>query len=147
MNIVDKDAEKERSLKNQDPANNFIANELENMFSRLDDRKNKGYSKLGNKWKRKDSFSSYDDDENEECGPEAPGSKKYLGEKVRKLTREQEVQRQKQQRDEFNDYNEKHDRSKPLLELHKENKDQKKREGHKSERREFDRTKDLMSSR
>ena len=85
--MVKKKEEKEE----RDPDNNFIANELENMFDKFQSKKSKGYSKLNDKWKRKDSFSSFDDESGDECGPEAPGSKKYLGEKVQKLTREQEL--------------------------------------------------------
>lgn len=125
-----------------DPDNKFIADELEGMFSKFESSNKKGYSNLADKWKRKGSFSSEDTNTNQEQ------SSKYLGEKAKKLSHEEEIERQQLERKKLQQYNEKNDRNKSLLDQHKERKNRDRDEvgkGGKRERKEFDRSKDLRS--
>lgn len=67
----------------------MIADELENLFSA------KGYSKLRKKFGGGEESSSSD----EQPGPQLPS--KYLGKKVKKLSKEEEAERQEKQKQKY----------------------------------------------
>ena len=100
MGIVNQE---EQDLKKRDEDNVFIADELEKMFSKVSSKN--GHNKLKKKWGNENSSS---DSEIDESGPKLPS--KYLGEQVKKLTKEEEALRQISQREKFEDFNKDHNR-------------------------------------
>ena len=86
------------------------------MFSKIG---KKGHNKLKSKWNKQEEYDS-EDSEDEEAGPQLPS--KYLGEKIKKLSKEEEAERQIKQRELFKKLNEKNDRTQSLTELHKNSK-------------------------
>lgn len=117
--------------KKEEGVSSSIANEFESMFA----TSKGGHSNL-KKWKRNDpkaASSSEDEDDRE-----------YLGHQEKKLSKEEEAQRQIRMREQFQEYNKEHNREMSLFEQHKQNKTSHAKGGKPKIRKEFDRNKDLM---
>jgi uncharacterized protein with ParB-like and HNH nuclease domain len=116
----------------------MIADELEAMFAGTG--KSEKHSNL-KKWKRMDKA------ERDEAGPAVPRELnpdiQYLGEEFSDDDEEARNKKQKRRYEELQEQN--GGRGKSLTEIHKQNQG-KQSESQKSERREFDRTRDLRGS-
>lgn len=113
----------------------------------------KSYKKIDKKWNRsKKQGQDESDDDDSDAGPNVPNKykAKNLGEQLRTLSKEEEIERQKQQKKITEEFDAKHNRNETLLEKHLREKDIKKEDKIKKDgsgRREFDRLKDLKPQR